>query len=183
MGEEHSPLEEIVRYKKDPNRYLSPEEEKTFFEAFSLGDYLAYTEFTSSLCMVMQCSLSDQSRTEHSTRQIKALFCNKLRTVAHYENLKLGNVPSATSGWPKPPSPRNILRGVARTFMTHAGVIHIAAIWKGTKCTLLSGSDVTTADIHKLRHVLMLYYVLPACPVCNILLNSDGNPDLRGLAG
>ena len=71
---------------------------------------MAYTELiTSALCKVTECSLSDPSRIEYSSGQNKSFIRNRLRTVAHREKIKLGNVPSATSRWPKAPSPTSYM--------------------------------------------------------------------------
>ena len=62
-GRSTAPLEEVIKYTKDPDGYVPPKNEKIFFKAFSLGHY--------KLCAVLECSPSDLTWIDFSATQIK----------------------------------------------------------------------------------------------------------------
>ena len=79
MGQEHSPLEEIVRFPKNPSQYEPLEDEKLFFEALSLAQ-MSCTNFAQALCKVIDFSPMDLSRVQNLSNEIKRLIRN---TLAH----------------------------------------------------------------------------------------------------
>ena len=88
-GRSIAPLKEVIKFTEDEDAYVPPSDEKMFFETFCLAHYMAYSEMTSCLCET-NCSPLELSRVHNSSKEIKRLIRNKLRTIAQLEKVKNG---------------------------------------------------------------------------------------------
>ena len=199
-----APLQEIVKFFKDKEAYKPPTDYKLVFEAFCLGRYLVVFEFTTALFQFFGVDESKLSPTYLSLKEIKKLFRDKSKSIAHYKRVAGGKC-ELCHMW---------LTGTCFTVTPCCNKrIHEGCLTDPDECTLcrepfnllsccvckqeieVFGTSVEGfemqrelrtpccgADIHyncRTLDLLSPSNILPVCPVCCVPLTHDGRADHR----